>query len=271
MDKIKKLKSLFNQIGDEILETENLIIQQKDNAYFIKITTEAKGTNIDLENQPLQKLVPNNPLRLDKEKLQEQIMDWIQKVNASRKKTGFKFSYDTETVLIHSKVFVENIWEELLKKKLLDSLLISSYRFDTMVWTVNEYLYCDRYDDGEVYLSIKMKNEIDSDDNGSVLKRYGKIPEGLTEEEIESEDFQYILPDEINGERVWYDGFILWSEKMYPSHLTEILPLKVTKNTSKDDINKWLKGDKVHYSYLSKSEITEDEFIDVKNCLKYTI
>jgi len=160
----------------------------------------------------------------------------------------------------------ENIFDELAKKRLLDSVIISEYTFDTMVWTVTEYLCCDCYDDKKVYLNIKMNREIDSDDNESVLKKYGKIPEGLTDEEIEGEDFEYILPDKINGESVWYDGFILWSEELISSNLTEILPIKVTKKTTIDDINKWLKGDNVHNSYLSNEEITQEEFNKIKNC-----
>jgi hypothetical protein len=135
-----------------------------------------------------------------------------------------------------------------------------------MVWTVTEFLCCDIYDDKEVYLNIKMNCEIDSDDNGPVLRRYGKIPEGLTDEEIEVEDFEYILPEKINGVQVWYDGFILWSEELIFSNLTEIQPLKVTAKTTIDEINKWLKGNKVHFSYLVGEEITQEEFIEIKNC-----
>ena len=157
------------------------------------------------------------------------------------------------------------------KKALLDSVIISEYTYDTMVWTVTEYLCCDIYDNKEVYLNIQMNDDIDSDDAGSVLERYGKIPEGLTDEEIESEDFEYILPDKINGVSVWYDGFILWSEELVSSNLTNILPLKVTKNTTIDDINKWLKGDSDHNSYLSNEEITQDEFDEIKNCLQKSV
>ena len=267
MYRIEQLNTHLNKSSDENWERENLIIEQKDNAYYLKITSEAKGTSVDLENQPLQKLYSNNPIKLDKENLDEQIKDWINKVNESRKKIGYAYPYDTEEVIIKSRVFVEDIFHELAKKTLLDSVTISEYTFDTMVWTVTEFLCCDIYDDKEVYLNIKMNCEIDSDNDGPVLKRYGKIPEGLTDEEIESEDFEYILPEKINGVNVWYDGFILWSEELILSNLTEILPLKVTEKTTIDDINKWLKGDNVHYSYLSDQEITQEEFIEIKNCL----
>ena len=155
----------------------------------------------------------------------------------------------------------------MAKKKLLDSVTISEYTFDTSAWTVTEFLCCDSYNDKEVFLSIKINDEIDSDNDGPVLKRYGKIPEGLTDEEIESEDFEYILPEKIDGVDIWYDGFILWSEELVSSHITQILPLKVTKNTAIDDINNWLKGDNVNYSYLSDEKITQEEFIEIKNCL----
>ena len=266
MDRIKNLDTRLNDSSDENWERENLIIQEKDNAYYLKITSEAKGTCVDSENQPLQKLYSNNPIQLDKENLDEPIKYWINKVNELRIKMGYKYPYDTEEVIIKSKVFIEDIFAELAKKTLLDSVTISEYTFDTMVWTVTEFLCCDSYDDKEVYLNIKMNDEIDSDNDGQVLKRYGKIPEGLTDEEIEFEDFEYILPEKINGVNVWYDGFILWSEELVLSNITEILPLKVTKKTTIDDINKWIKGNKVHYSYLSDEEITQEEFNKIKNC-----
>lgn len=158
----------------------------------------------------------------------------------------------------------KDIYEYLAKKTLLDSVTISEYSFDTMAWSVTEFLCCDSYDDKEMYLIIKMNDVIDSDNDGSVLQRYGKIPEGLTDEEIESEDFEYILPEKINGVNVWYDGFILWSKELFPSNVTQILPLKVSKKTSIDDINKWLKGNRVHHSYLSDIEITQEEFNKIK-------
>ena len=270
MDRIKLLKTRLNESNDENWE-ENLIIQQINDAYFLKITTEAKEKGVDLENQPLHKLYSNNPIQLDKKNLDEQIKNWIGKVNESRTKSGFSYPYDTEEIIIKTKVFVENIFDVLAKKTLIDSEIISEYTFDTSAWTFTEFLCIDRYDDNDVYLKIKMNVEIDSDNDGPVLKRYGKIPEGLTEEEIECEDFEYILPEKINGVHVWYDGFILWSEELVESNTTQILPLKITDKTTIDDINNWLKGDKVHFSWLSDREITKDEFIKIKNYLNMTI
>lgn len=271
MDRIKELDTRLNDSSDENWDRENLIIEQKNNAYYLKITLTTKGTSVKLENQPLQKLYPNNPIQLDKENRDEQIKDWISKVNESRIKIGYEYPYDAEEVVIKSRVFIEDIFDELAKKTLLDSVTISEYTVDTAVWSVTEFLCCDSYDDKEVYLNIKMNDEIDSDNDGSVLKRYGKIPEGLTDEEIECEDFEYILPEKINGVNVWYDGFILWSEELFLSDVTKILPLKVTTKTTIDDINKWLKGDKVHYSYLSDQEITQEEFIKIKNFHQHRI
>lgn len=266
MNRIKNLDTRLNDSSDANWERENLIIQKIDNAYYLKITSEAKGTSLGYENQSLKKLYSNNPLQLDKKNLDEPIKNWLNKVNESRIKIGYGFPYDTEEVIIKTKVFIEYIFDELAKKTLLDSVTISEYTFDTMAWSVTEFLCCDSYSDKEVYLHIKMNDEIDSDDNGQVLKKYGKIPEGLTDEEIEFEDFEYILPEKINGVNVWYDGFILWSEELVLSNITEILPLKVTKNTTIDDINKWLKGNKVHNSYLSDEELTQEEFNKIKNC-----
>jgi len=265
MDRIKKLDTRLNDSSDENWDKENLIIEQKNNEYYLKITSTTKEASEDLENQPLQKFYSNNPVQLNKVNLDDSIKDWINKVNESRIKTGYEYPYDSEEVIIKSMVFIEDIFNRLSRMTLLDSETISEYTFDTMVWTVTEFLCCDSYDDKEVYLNIKMNDEIDSDNYGSVLERYGKIPEGLTDEEIESEDFEYILPEKVNGVNVWYDGFILWSEKLFLSDLTKILPLKITNNTTIGDINKWLKGNKVHNSYLSNEEITQEEFIKIKN------
>ena len=259
MNRIKELDTRLNDSGNENREREKLFIQQKENAYYLKIVK-------DLENQSIQKLYLNNPLQLDKDSRDEQIKDWINKVNKSRIIRGYGYPYDAEQVIIQSRVFIEDIFNELAKKKLRDSVIISKYRFDTGAWSVTEFLCCDSYNDKEVFLMIKMYDEIDSDNAGSVLERYGKIPEGLTDEEIESEDFEYILPEKIDGVNIWYDGFILWSEELVSSHITRIVPLKLTKKTTIDDINKWLKGDKVHYSYLSDEEITQEEFNKIINC-----
>lgn len=265
MDRSKVLVSLLNNSSDQNWERENLFIEKRDKTYYLKITSEAKGAGVNRENQPLQRLYSNNPIRLDEKNLDESIKDWINKVNASRLEIGYRFLFDTEEVIIKSRVFVENIFNELAKKTLLDTVTISEYSFDTMVWSVTEFLCCDFYDDREVYLSIRMNHEIDSDNDGPILKRYGKIPEGLTDEEIECEDFEYILPDKINGVNIWYDGFILWSEELVFSNVTQILPLKITKNTTIDCINEWLKGNKVHHSYLSNEEITQEEYKKIKN------
>lgn len=158
--------------------------------------------------------------------------------------------------------------EDSSKKSKKKTTIITTHSFDTMVWTAKELLCCDCNEDNEVYLSIKMYTELDSDDDCSVKEKYGKKPKGLTKNQILSEDFQYILPKKINGFAVWYDGFILWSEELRRTYLTEILPLKITTETTIEDIKEWLKGDEKRISYWKDYDLTVGEFECIKMHLK---
>jgi hypothetical protein len=246
---------------------QNLVLKQIDESYLLSIIFESGGVDVPIMNQRSALLGVENEVLLSKDNFVGEINEWLVRVNVSLNQNGSKWNYDLEEIILKCEVFIKNINEILEGKKLKKTVVIAGYTFDTMVWTVSEYLCCDIYHDGEVYLSIKMNEEIDSDDDGSVLERYGVRPEGLSDEEIELEDFEYILPEEVNGRKVWYDGFILWSDELIPSALTEILPYKVTFDTTVRDINTWLKGNKIHVSYLEDREITLEHLQEIRNCL----
>ena len=83
-------------------------------------------------------------------------------------------------------------------KKVTKTKIISKYVYDTMVWSVYEFICIDKLSNGDYLLEVRTKEVLgddnDLDDNGEP-------------------------PTEIDGVKVTYDGYVLLSEELVPTPL----------------------------------------------------